>query len=69
MRIHPARLRTSLIISLQNVISLNNGFKLRTSVLEALCQDRVIPYFKKTDDCINSDEKIPFSRWMLAVFT
>ncbi len=49
-RSHLVRLRTSLIISLQNIISRNNGFKLRVNDVKALKADRVAPYLKGSDD-------------------
>jgi transposase len=49
-RSHLVRLRTSLIISLQNIISRNNGFKLRVNDVKALKVDRVTPYLKGSDD-------------------
>lgn len=49
-RMHLVRLRTSLIISLQNILSRNNGFKLKTSDVKALCEDRVAPYLTGNED-------------------
>ncbi len=49
-RMHLVRLRTSLIVSLQNIISRNNGFKLKTGDVKALCEDRVIPYLTGSED-------------------
>ncbi len=47
---HLVRLRTSLIISLQNIISRNNGFKIRVNDVKALKVDRVAPYLKDNED-------------------
>lgn len=49
-RSHLVRLRTSLIISLQNIISRNNGFKIKVNDVKALRMDRVAPYLKGNDD-------------------
>ena len=63
-RMHLVRLRTSLIISLQNIISRNNGFKLKTSDVKALCEDRVTAYLTGSEDLalagIVSKESIDF---------
>ncbi len=47
---HLVRLRTSLILSLQNIISRNNGFKLKVGDLKALKTDRVSPYLASNED-------------------
>lgn len=44
------RLRTSLILSLQNIINRNNGFKLKVGDLKALRTDRVAPYLAFNED-------------------
>lgn len=49
-RMHLVKLRTSLIISLQNILSRNNGFKLKTSDIKALTEDRVTPYLAGSED-------------------
>jgi len=49
-RMHLVRLRTSLIVSLQNILSRNNGFKLKTSDVKALTEDRVAPYLSGNED-------------------
>lgn len=49
-RMHLVRLRTSLIVSLQNILSRNNGFKLKTSDVKALTEDRVAPYLAGNED-------------------
>src|SRR3970282_1974558 len=49
-RMHLVRLRTSLIVSLQNILSRNNGFKLKTSDIKALTEDRVTPYLTGNED-------------------
>src|SRR5512143_879483 len=43
-RSHLVRLRTSLIVSLQNIISRNNGFKLKVNDVKTLTIDHVTPY-------------------------
>jgi transposase len=47
---HLVRLRTSLIISLQNIISRNNGFKLKVGDVKALKTDRVAPFLTDNED-------------------
>lgn len=47
---HLVRLRTSLILSLQNIISRNNGFKLKVNDVKALKADRVAPYLAFNED-------------------
>ena len=63
-RMHLVRLRTSLIVSLQNILSRNNGFKLKTSDVKALTEDRVAPYLAGSEDLalagIVSKESIDF---------
>lgn len=49
-RMHLVRLRTSLIVSLQNIICRNNGFRLKTSDVKALREDRVAPYLSTNED-------------------
>lgn len=49
-RRHLVRLRTSLIISLQNIISRNCGFKLRVDYVKALRKDRVAPLLDRNAD-------------------
>jgi transposase len=49
-RMHLVRLRTSLIVSLQNIICRNNGFKLKTCDVKALREDRVAPYLSTNED-------------------
>mgnify|MGYP001594972553 CR=1 FL=1 len=49
-RSHLVRLRTSLIISLQNIISRNNGFKIRVNDVKAIKVDKVAPYLNGNDD-------------------
>lgn len=49
-RSHLVRLRTSLIISLQNIISRNNGFKIKVNDVKAIKVDKVAPYLKGNDD-------------------
>ncbi len=49
-RSHLVKLRTSLIISLQNIISRNNGFKLKVGDVKALRTDRVAPHLADNED-------------------
>lgn len=47
---HLVRLRTSLIISLQNIMSRNKGVKLTTNDVKALKTDRVAPFLEPQED-------------------
>lgn len=47
---HLVRLRTSLIISLQNIISRNNGFKLKVNAVKALKTDHIAPLLEGNED-------------------
>jgi transposase len=47
---HLVRLRTSLIISLQNIISRNNGIKLKVGDIKILTTDRVAPFLERNED-------------------
>jgi transposase len=49
-RSHLMRLRTSLVISLQNIINRNNGFKLRGNKIKALTTDHVAPFLETNED-------------------
>lgn len=49
-RSHLVKLRTSLIISLQNIISRNNGFKIKVGDVKALMTDRVAPHLIGNED-------------------
>lgn len=49
-RMHLVKVRTSLIVSLQNILCRNNGFRLKTSDVKALSEDRVTPYLSKNED-------------------
>lgn len=49
-RSHLVRLRTSLIVSLQNIISRNHGFKLKGNDVKALTIDYVAPYLAGNED-------------------
>lgn len=49
-RMHLVHLRTSLIVSLQNILTRNNGFRLKTSDVKALKEDRVAPYLSDNED-------------------
>ena len=49
-RSHLVRLRTSLLISLQNIISRNCGGKLKSSDIQCLSEDRVHPLLSGNDD-------------------
>ncbi len=47
---HLVRLRTSLIISLQNIISRNNGIKLKSGDIKALTTNHVAPFLEWNED-------------------
>jgi transposase len=47
---HLVKLRTSLIVSLQNIISRNNGFKIKVGDIKALRTDRVAQYLEDNED-------------------
>jgi len=47
---HLVRLRTSLILSLQNILARNIGTKMNTNALKALKEDRVTPLLAGNDD-------------------
>jgi len=47
---HLVRLRSSLIISLQNIISRNNGIKLKSGDIKALTTDHVAPFLERNED-------------------
>jgi transposase len=49
-RSHLVRLRTSLILSLQNILSRNNGIKLKANAVKALTIDHVTPYLAGNED-------------------
>ncbi len=47
---HLMKLRTSLVISLQNIINRNHGFKLRGSKIKASTTDHVAPFLAANED-------------------
>jgi transposase len=47
---HLVKLRTSLIVSLQNILTRNVGRKMNTNALKALKEDRVTPLLAGNDD-------------------
>ena len=47
---HLVRLRTSLIVSLQNILARNIGAKMNTNHIKALTEDRVTPLLAGNDD-------------------
>jgi len=47
---HLVRLRTSLIVSLQNILARNVGGKMKTNAIKALTEDRVTPLLAGNDD-------------------
>jgi len=49
-RLHLVKLRTSLMVSLQNILSRNNGFKLKKNDVRSLLEDRVSPYLPDQED-------------------
>lgn len=49
-RMHLVKVRTSLIVSLQNIIARNNGFRLKTNDVKAISEDRVTPHLSENED-------------------
>jgi transposase len=49
-RSHLVKLRTSLIVSLQNIISRSLGGKMKTNDIKVLTEDRITPLFKGNED-------------------
>jgi len=49
-RSHLVKLRTSLVVSLQNIINRNNGFKLQGNKIKALRTDHVAPFLEANED-------------------
>jgi transposase len=49
-RSHLVKLRTSLVISLQNIINRNSGFKLKGNKIKALTTDHVAPFLEANED-------------------
>jgi len=47
---HLVRLRTSLILSLQNIISRNNGVQLKAGAIKILSTDHVAPFLEGNED-------------------
>lgn len=47
---HLVKIRTSLIISLQNIISRNYGVKFKTNDIKSISEDRVSPLFEENED-------------------
>ena len=47
---HLVKLRTSLVLSLQNIINRNNGFKLRGNKIMASTTDHVAPFLEANED-------------------
>jgi transposase len=47
---HLVRLRTSLILSLQNIISRNNGIQLKAGDIKRLLTDHVAPFLERNED-------------------
>jgi len=47
---HLVRLRTSLIVSLQNILARNTGTKMKTNHIKVLKEDRVTPLLASDDD-------------------
>jgi transposase len=47
---HLVKLRTSLVISVQNIIGRSCGFKLKTDDIKALKEDRVTPFLMDNED-------------------
>ena len=51
-RLHLVRVRTSLILSLQNIVTRNYGTKLSSNDLKALKEDRVQTYLQENEDLL-----------------
>ncbi|NTW78159.1 MAG: IS110 family transposase [Syntrophaceae bacterium] len=49
-RSHLVRLRTSLVVSLQNIINRNNGFKLKKNKIMASTTNHVTPFLEANED-------------------
>jgi hypothetical protein len=49
-RSHLVRLRTSLVVSLQNIINRNNGFKLKKNKIMASTTNHVTPFPETNED-------------------
>jgi transposase len=49
-RAHLVQLRTSLILSLQNIVERNCGRQIRANDIKRIREDRVTPYFEGNDD-------------------
>ena len=49
-RAHLVRLRTSLILSLQNIVDRNCGMRIKVNDIKRRREDRVAPYFEGSDD-------------------
>jgi len=49
-RAHFVRLRTSLILSLQNIVDRNCGMRIKVNDIKRRREDRVAPYFEGSDD-------------------
>lgn len=49
-RMHLVKLRTSLIVSLQNIVARNNGFRLKTCDVKVMSEDRVAPCLSENED-------------------
>ena len=47
---HLVRLRTSLVVSLQNILSRNLGRKLRVNDVKSLCEDRITSFLEMNED-------------------
>jgi transposase len=49
-RMHLVKLRSSLIISLQNIVARNNGYRLKTCDVKTISEDRVAPCLSNHED-------------------
>ncbi len=49
-RAHLVRLRTSLVLSLQNIVDRNCGMRIKVNDIKRRREDRVAPYFEGSDD-------------------
>jgi transposase len=54
-RLHLVRLRTPLIISFQDILCWNNGFKLKKNDVKAFTEDRVTPFLTGSEDFAGCD--------------
>jgi transposase len=51
-RSHLVKLRTSLVISLQNIITRNNGIRIKGELVKALTTDHAAPFLEANEDLV-----------------